>query len=229
MTALEPGLKKSELTRKNIIESAIALFTELGYEKTTMRLIAERAGVAVGNAYYYFASKEALMQGYYEYLEKQFEEKVVAVLAKEKSFTDRLERTLNVWVDNARPYHEFGGTFFRHAAEPTSPLSPFSKESSPTREAVIEIFNQVIEGAEGFKVPAEIRKQLPELLWMFHMGVVLYWVHDQSPKQVNTLKLIKRTAPLVARLIGLTRLPILKTSARELIELIEELKDMKKK
>ena len=38
------------------------LFRENGYEATTMRAIAKEAGVATGNAYYYFGSKEELIQ-----------------------------------------------------------------------------------------------------------------------------------------------------------------------
>lgn len=48
-----PG--KSEQTRALILETAMRLFQERGYDKTTMRAIAQEAGVSVGNAYYYFA------------------------------------------------------------------------------------------------------------------------------------------------------------------------------
>ena len=53
-----PKTGKSEQTRALILETAMRLFQERGYDKTTMRAIAQEAGVSVGNAYYYFASKE---------------------------------------------------------------------------------------------------------------------------------------------------------------------------
>jgi AcrR family transcriptional regulator len=49
---------KGEQTRTAIIEAALRLFAENGYEATTMRAIAREVGVATGNAYYYYASKE---------------------------------------------------------------------------------------------------------------------------------------------------------------------------
>ena len=49
---------KSEQTRALILETAMRLFQERGYDKTTMRAIAKEAGVSVGNAYYYFEGKE---------------------------------------------------------------------------------------------------------------------------------------------------------------------------
>ncbi|MCZ9338186.1 TetR/AcrR family transcriptional regulator, partial [Streptomyces sp. TRM76130] len=48
-------LSKSEQTRALILETAMRLFQERGYDRTTMRAIAQEAGVSVGNAYYYFA------------------------------------------------------------------------------------------------------------------------------------------------------------------------------
>lgn len=57
---------KSEQTRALILETAMRLFQERGYDKTTMRAIAQEAGVSVGNAYYYFAGKEHLIQGFYD-------------------------------------------------------------------------------------------------------------------------------------------------------------------
>jgi AcrR family transcriptional regulator len=42
--------KKSEATRKQLVTTALRLFREQGYEKTTMRAIAKEAGVSTGNA-----------------------------------------------------------------------------------------------------------------------------------------------------------------------------------
>ena len=42
---------KSEETRSLIVSTAMRLFTENGYDRTTMRAIAAEAGVSVGNAY----------------------------------------------------------------------------------------------------------------------------------------------------------------------------------
>ena len=53
---------KGEQTRAAIAEAALRMFREQGYEATTMRAIAKEAGVATGNAYYYFDSKEELIQ-----------------------------------------------------------------------------------------------------------------------------------------------------------------------
>ena len=56
---------KGHAKRQQILDAALKMFEESGYEKTTMRGIAERAGISLGSAYYYFKSKEQLIQGFY--------------------------------------------------------------------------------------------------------------------------------------------------------------------
>jgi hypothetical protein len=79
------------------------------------------------------------------------------------------------------------------------PLSPFSAESAPARERSIAIFREVVEGS-SVKVDPDLRRDLPELLWLFHMGVVLFWVHDRSDGLARTRALIDRSAPMIERL-----------------------------
>ena len=214
---------KGEQTRELILSTALRLFREQGYGKTTMRAIAAEAGVSVGNAYYYYSSKEHLMQAYYDHLQELHREAVAEILADEKSFTKRLTGVLRSWLEVSEPYHEFAGTFFKTAAEPKSPLSPFSEQSRPAREASIEIFRQVVEGSD-IKLPPDLRTELPELLWLLQMGIVLFWVHDDSKNLRRTHLLITSTIPLIDRLLRLTRIPGVRGVANDLIGVIRSIK-----
>lgn len=55
-TAIEP-LPKGERTRQAILDAAYRLIIEQGYAATSMRQIAERAGLALGSIYNHFSSK----------------------------------------------------------------------------------------------------------------------------------------------------------------------------
>lgn len=55
-------LKKGETTRLTIEDAAIELFMEQGYHATSMRQIAERAGLALGGIYNHFASKDEIFE-----------------------------------------------------------------------------------------------------------------------------------------------------------------------
>ncbi len=58
----EENLSKGERTRMAIEEAAYELFLEQGYSATSMRQVAERAGLAVGGIYNHFASKDAIFE-----------------------------------------------------------------------------------------------------------------------------------------------------------------------
>ena len=49
-------------TRERIIACAEALFREKGYNSVSMREIAEKAGIRVGNLTYYYSRKELLVE-----------------------------------------------------------------------------------------------------------------------------------------------------------------------
>lgn len=211
------GRSKGERTRQTIMDTALRMFVERGYEKTTMRAIASEAGVSVGNAYYYFASKDHLIQGFYHYSTTQHvaqaRERMADLAQTEKSgklnLADSIEAALVSWLDIARPYHKFAGHFFRNAADPASPLSPFSRESTPSRERSIELYRDILRDT-ATKVPPGMRESLPQFMWLHQMGVVLYWVYDQSDDQEKSYELARRTAPMVARAVTLSRYKLLR-------------------
>ncbi|MFF3668445.1 TetR family transcriptional regulator [Microtetraspora malaysiensis] len=213
----------AEKTRERIVATALRLFKERGFEATTMRAIAAEAGVSVGNAYYYFSSKEQLIQAYYDRAQGEHEAACRELLAVETSFAARLSGVLRAWVRVSEPYHEFAAKFFKHAAEPSNPLSPFSAESAPARESSIAIYREVVEGSAD-RIDSELRAELPELLWLLSMGVVLFWVHDTSPGCERTYRLVDRTVPLLDRLVTLSNLPGMRGVARDFIDVVRELR-----
>jgi AcrR family transcriptional regulator len=214
---------RGEQTRQLILDTAMRLFRERGYAQTTMRAIAQEAGVAVGNAYYYFGSKEHLIQEFYAGTQAEHRKRAAEALRTEKDFAARLRGVLHAGIDVNAPYHSFAATFFKTAAEPTSPLSPFSAESSEARQASIALFREVLDGSTA-KVDPEVRADLPELLWLAYMGVILYWVHDRSPDQAKTRTLVDGAVPLIDRLVGLSRMRVVRPVTREVMALIRTLR-----
>jgi len=215
-------LSKSEQTRALILETAMRLFQERGYDRTTMRAIAQEAGVSVGNAYYYFAGKEHLIQGFYDRIAAEHQAAVREVLARESDLEARLAGVLKVWLDIATPYHEFAVQFFKNAADPDSPLSPFSQESEHARQEAISIHRQVLAGATRTKVPEELREILPELMWLSQMGLVLYWIFDRTEGRERSYRLAERGARLTARGVSLARFRVLRPLVREVHDLFTD-------
>ncbi|THA69248.1 TetR/AcrR family transcriptional regulator [Streptomyces sp. A0958] len=212
---------KSEQTRALILETALRLFRERGYHRTTMRAIAQEAGVSVGNAYYYFSSKEHLVQGFYDRLAAEHEVAVQPVLDGEKDLAARMRGVLLAWLDVAQQYHPFATQFFKNAADPDSPLSPFSPESVTAREAVIAIHERCLHGSTT-KTDPGLAPLLPQLMWLMHMGLVLFWVYDRTAGAERSRRLVARTAPIAARAIALSRFRVLRPLVRQVHEVLEE-------
>lgn len=217
----EPATR-GEQTRALILATALRLFEEQGYDRTTMRAIAAEAGVSVGNAYYYFDSKEHLIHAFYGQNTERHVAAARPVLDSDRDLVARLRGVLRAWVEVNQPYHEFAGAFFKTAADPHRPMSPFSRDSAPARERVTGLFREVIEGSDA-KIPPALRSELPNLLWLYNMGVVLYWVHDRSAGTKKTYELIDRTVPLVVRLIGMARFRVMRGVLDDVLELIRSL------
>ena len=213
---------KAEQTRAGIVDAAMKLFRAGGYDATTMRAVADEAGVSIGNAYYYFSGKEELVQAFYDQIQVEHAA-AAADLLGQPGFADRLRAVLETFVDVAEPFHDFGAQFFRNAADPRSPLSPFSPESTPAREASTALFREAVEGSD-LKVAPALREELPELLWLLHMGVVLFWVYDASDRQQRTRTLIAGLVPIVDRSVRLTRLPVVRGLVDDALGLVRSLR-----
>lgn len=197
---------KSEQTRKLVADVALKMFREIGFEKTTMRAIAQEAGLSVGNAYYYFASKDELVQELYLQVQAEHAAAAAEALASAKDLSARLKAVLHAGFDVMAPYHRFGADFIATAIRPTSPVNPFGEDSTAAREASLAIFRDAVDGSTP-AAPKKLRGELPELLWLAYMGIALFWVYDTSEGQRRTRSLIDGVVPLIARGLSLAKIP----------------------
>lgn len=60
--AISTQREKSEASVARTLESALELFSNQGFGATSMRQIADGAGLSVGNVYHHFPNKEAIFQ-----------------------------------------------------------------------------------------------------------------------------------------------------------------------
>lgn len=215
---------KGGQTKAAILQTALDMFRESGYEDTTMRAIAERADVSLGNAYYYFHSKEHLIQAFYHRTHEEHLEASLPLLEKERSLRARLFAVMRLKIETLRPYHQFAGVLFKTAAHPESPLNPFADASDPVRQASIQLFETVVAGSKA-RIPKDLRAELPYLLWVYQMGVILFWIHDRSPNQRRTHRLVNYTVDLLDRLIFLAGNPLMRPMRKKALRLVAELKD----
>jgi AcrR family transcriptional regulator len=215
---------KGDQTKALILETALEIFRERGYEETTMRAIAEKAGVALGNTYYYFRSKEYLIQAFYQRLHDEHLAASLPALEKKDTLKARLLTVMRLRIDVMKPYHQFAGVLFKTAAHPQSPLNPFSDESDPVRDQSIALFAKVVEGTKA-RIPKDLQAELPYLLWLYQMGIVLFWIHDPSPNHRRTYRLIDHTVDLLDKLIHLASNPFMRPLRKQALRLVTEIRE----
>jgi len=211
---------RAEDTRRRIYESALKLFREKGFEPTTMRDIAAKAGVALGAAYYYFSSKEAIVLEFYREMQESSHEAILEALMGQRKLKDRVRVVLEKRLELLAPNRKFCDALFRHAPDTHDPLSPFSSETRPIRERAIEHLRVALEGGD-VKVPADLKPQVPFLLWLYQMAVILFWLYDRSPHQERTQKLMEKSLGLLVSMLRLSGLPLMKPLRKTVLELVE--------
>ena len=195
---------KGEETRDRIHAAALSLFRKHGFDATTMRDVAAAAEVALGAAYYYFPSKEALVLAYYERTQALSTAQAEAVFATSTDLRARLGATFHSRFDVLARDRKRLSALFRSIADPAAVASIFGEHTRTIREGSIALFDRALGSSpELAQLDADARQVLVIALWSLHMGMILYFIHDTSPKQQRTRALVDQSLDLVVTLLPL--------------------------
>lgn len=214
---------KAEETGQKILDAALELFREQGFDQATMRDIAAKAGVATGAAYYYYASKEAIVMAFYERAWREMQPSIEGAVAVARGLEAKLRALIRAKIDYFADNRAVLRALLRSGADPRDPLSPFSGSTVEIRQADIAWFARILREG-GVAVPKDLADHLPGALWFFQMGVIYYWVIDESVNQARTVHLLHLSCRAVVALLRIAGLPLtrpLRKTAVELIQLIE--------
>ncbi|HEU0120032.1 MAG TPA: TetR family transcriptional regulator [Bryobacteraceae bacterium] len=210
---------KSAETRAKILDAALELFREKGFAETSMREVAARAQVATGLAYYYFASKDAIVLAFYQQAKIDMGP-LLDEAQTGKKLEARLAALVQVKLRYFAPNRKFLGALMGHAADPANPLSPFAEQSREVREQDMAQFARAL-AETGTSVPEDMAEALPQILWMYQMGMILFWIYDRSEEQTRTARLLEVSVRMVALLVKLSGIPLAKPARKAVLELVE--------
>ena len=210
---------KGAASRAQIFDVALGLFREKGFDETTMREIALRAGLSLGAAYHYFASKEAIVLAYYAHVQRRHLQLAREALASTTELGERLATTMHIKLDVLADDRRIMGALLRFTGDPAHPLSFLGKTARPIQLASIRVFDEALEGAS---LPADLRRIAPTALWALHMGILLYFLYDTSPNQARTRRLVDQAMALVVRLLPVMRFPLFKPVRGRLAALLDD-------
>ncbi len=198
---------KARRTRERIQESALALFAEKGYEATTMRDVAARAGASLGLAYRYYASKEEFALELYLWLAEESQEWARENLrVDEGTIAERFERAMLAKLEQVRSHRGPLAALLVKALDPNSRTSALGQETAGVRERMGDVFQEVVWGASD--APGERQaRELGGVLYGLHLAILLYWFHDKTPGAIATHELVSSTHQALRYLRPALRLP----------------------
>lgn len=184
--------QNKEAIRKRIVTAALNLFQTKGFEATTTRAIARKAGIAEGTVFNYFKTKEDIALHFFEL---EVDQAIAAVRGNARLRKAPLEEKLFTLVHSQleflAPYERFIGAAFIQALKPASPLGPFSHRAQELRHRYVGFVQELFE--ESLPKYSPLNWVAPEAFWIFYLGALLYWLHDSSPGKQNTLAFLDRS------------------------------------
>jgi AcrR family transcriptional regulator len=214
-----PQRAASEATRGHIRNTALALFRERGLDETTMRDVAGAAGLSLGAAYYYFPSKEAIVAAYYEYTQDEHLARARQAFSESSDLGDRLRAALHTKLDILQDDQRLLSALFRYGGDPTHPLSWFGPATKRQRELSMAVFAEAIAGE---RLPDDVAGAAPAILWTLHMGILLYFLYDDSPAHRRTRALIDAAVDFVVLARRFVTNPLLRPLRRRVLNVLND-------
>jgi AcrR family transcriptional regulator len=193
------GEKKSDATRRHLLDKALALFQKRGVAGTTMRDIARAAGMSLGAAYYYFPSKEALVFAFYE--QNQADMEAVEVTG---TLRERLGTLFHGKLESIRDQRAMLAAIVQRLVDPGDPLSAFSAQSRAVRERAVAILVRALDGG----VAPEVVPLAAMGLWLFQLASMLVYVNDTSPGEARTHGLVDDGLDLIVPMLPMLGTPM---------------------
>jgi AcrR family transcriptional regulator len=151
--------EKKQRNKQAIVEAAISLFSEHGYENTSIEQIARAAGVGKGTVYSYFQTKKDLLKGFCEY---ELEKIHLELVKRSNQDTSILEQMLAIYMTefhHVTQNREFGRLYMRES------IFPKDAEIQDNKETDDKYFQMLFPILQKGQERGELRKDV-ELLYM---------------------------------------------------------------
>ena len=206
---------EGEATRRRLYETAIGLIAERGYEGATLRDVAARAGVSSTLLYRYFPNKRAVVLALYDELSEAFAEKAATLPAGR--WRDRFVRALD-WSLGVLGPHRVTLRALAPVMVGDTEEGVFAERTAFSRVRVQGVFRAAVVSAKDAPAPT-VAEALGRLLYLLHLGVILWWLLDRSPGQRATRALVALLARMLPSADLALKLPLVRgfvTGADEL-------------
>lgn len=209
--------RQGEETRQKLYATALRLIGARGYQETTLREIAQEAEVSVGLLYRYFPSKQAVVLAFYDELSAQYAAEAAEM--SDGKWRERFLFALRTSMDVLAP-HRVTLAALTPILVSAGENGLFSERTAFSRQRVMQVFMDAVIAAGD--APGKLAPSLGRLLYLVHLGVILWWLLDRSAKQRATTGLISLLERTLAPFALTLRLPWMKSLVEGMDELLRD-------
>jgi AcrR family transcriptional regulator len=207
---------EGDATRRRLFETAIGLIGERGFEATTLRDVASRAGVSAGLLYRYFPSKRSIVLALYDDLSDSFAREASGLPPGKwrDRFVFALETSLRVLGPHRVTLRALAPVMVGDVEE-----GVFAQSTASSRRRVQAVFQSAVLDATDAPGP-RLAEAVGGLLYLLHLAVILWWLLDKSPAQRATrglAGLLRQVLPSAALTLRLPPVRRFVQSADELL------------
>jgi len=186
---------KKQNNKRAILDSAISLFNENGYEKTSIAQIARKAGVGKGTVYSYFDTKKSIIKGFCEYELEKVHHQLIAQSNRDASVLEQMLIIYMTEFQHVTQNREFGRLYMK---ETLFPDDDDLKTATDLDEKYFDVLFPILEKGQE---RGELRKDL-ELLhitaqfYSLFIIIISAWYSGRLPNEAveKTMKMLFKQA-----------------------------------
>lgn len=130
--------KEPQERKQEIIETALELFSEKGFENTTIQDIAEKMNVSQGLCYRYFKSKTEIFAATSEYYAMKAVEQIQIPISEDLPAIDKLNTIIKRMFEYEMKHHEFEARYNENSEIRASRLDNVAKQLVDVMIPIIE-------------------------------------------------------------------------------------------
>ena len=135
-------------TKKKIAQIALELFSQYGYSETSMRMIADQAGISKPAVYYHFPNKESLFYAIFEYGLQYINDSMEKIAQSDLSAPEKIREIIRMRIAEIGKHKSFSRFINRNLESHIRQMRTTKFQNWISKHSTI-LFNIVQQGVDN--------------------------------------------------------------------------------
>jgi AcrR family transcriptional regulator len=182
--------EKKAATKRKLVNEAVKLFSENGFDKTTMKQIAKAGGVGDATIYKYFANKELILLAYFEQsAQDAIDQAINTTDFEDFDLQEKMQLLIDLYIEILMSEREF--VLFcvdKFSNSPLFLLQDALKVQLLFRKVMFDFLSSAEQSGEIQEVP--FKGPVSNLLAEYVFYVVFFWCKDETEEFADTTQML---------------------------------------